>query len=80
MGRNAYLEEDVIGPIAELFEDSSDVVRKFAHQAIEMVAEVAIGAQGVVDGNLVPILVAKLNDETDEIKVPLKYPLTKQLA
>ncbi|XP_075263773.1 radial spoke head 14 homolog, partial [Convolutriloba macropyga] len=68
VGRNAYLEEEVIGPIAELFDDGNDVVRKFAHQAIEMVAEVSSGAQGVVDANLVPTLVAKLNDETDEIK------------
>jgi len=68
VGRNAYLEEDVIGPIAELFDDPNDVVRKFAHQAIEMVAEVSSGAQGVVDANLVPILVSKLNEETDEIK------------
>ena len=69
VGRDAFIEFDVIPAIAELFEDSNDIVRKFAQQAIEMVAEVPFGAEGIVEVGLIPILVARLKQENDDIKV-----------
>ena len=69
VGRDAFIEFDVISAIAQLFEDPNDIVRKFAQQAIEMVAEVPFGAEGIVEVGLIPILVARLKQENDDIKV-----------
>lgn len=71
VGRDAFIEYDVIPAIAQLFEDSNDIVRKFAQQAIEMVAEVPFGAEGIVAVGLIPILVARLKQENDDIKLSI---------
>jgi hypothetical protein len=71
VGREAYLALEVIAPVSRLFEDENDMVRKFAHLALEMVAEVPFGAQGVVQCGLVAVLVQKLKDEVDEIKAAI---------
>ena len=43
--------------------------RRNAHKAIEMCVHMSPGTEGVVDANLVPVLVGKLLQEEDEIKV-----------
>lgn len=43
--------------------------RRNAHKAIEMCVHMSPGTEGVVDAKLVPVLVAKLLNEEDEIKV-----------
>lgn len=55
--------------MAKLFDDKEDIARKNSHQAIEMISETPPGAEGIVNANLVPILVQKLSTEKDEIKV-----------
>lgn len=43
--------------------------RENAHKAIEMCVHMSPGTEGVVEAKLIPILVKKLLDEKDEIKV-----------
>lgn len=69
VGRDAFLEHGIIEPVAKLFDDKEDVARRNAHQAVEMISETPLGAQGIVNAKLIPILVKKLSLETEEIKV-----------
>jgi len=68
IGRDAFLDEEIILPLAKLFDDKEDIARKNAHMALEMISETAPGAEGIVSGKLVPKLVEKLKTELDEIK------------
>ncbi|XP_046331630.1 radial spoke head 14 homolog [Haliotis rufescens] len=68
IGRNAFLEHGIIMPISKLFDDKEDIARKNAHKAIEMISETPPGAEGIVMGDLVPMLVKKLQSEVEEIK------------
>nr|CAB3265808.1 ARM37 radial spoke protein [Phallusia mammillata] len=68
VGRNAFLDFKVILPVANLFDDEVEIVRKNAHQAIKMLSEIPSGAIGVVEAKLIPKLVKKLESELDEIK------------
>ena len=43
IGRDAFLEQAIIPPVAKLFDDKEDIARKNAHQAIEMVSETPPG-------------------------------------
>ncbi|XP_078331854.1 radial spoke head 14 homolog [Crassostrea virginica] len=69
IGRDAFLDNGIIPPVAKLFDDKEDIARKNAHQAIEMISETPTGAEGIVNANLVAILVKKLSTEKDEIKI-----------
>lgn len=51
------------------FDDNVYQARRNAHKAIEMCVHMSPGTEGVVDAKLVPVLVAKLLNEEDEIKV-----------
>ena len=51
------------------FDDEVYEARRNSHKAIEMCAHTANGQEGIVEAGLVPILVGKLLDESDEIKV-----------
>jgi len=68
IGRQAIIMHDVIEPLASLFDDSEDIVRRNAHRAIEMVSESSVAAVGIIDVRLIPILIQKLKTEVDEIK------------
>uniref|UniRef100_H2Y5I1 Condensin complex subunit 1 C-terminal domain-containing protein n=1 Tax=Ciona savignyi TaxID=51511 RepID=H2Y5I1_CIOSA len=68
VGRNAFLEYKVILPVAKLFDDEVEIVRKNSHLALKMVSEIPSGASGIVEANLIPKLVNKLKLEIDEIK------------
>lgn len=67
-GRTAIVEQDIISDLAVLFDDSVPIARKNAHLTIEMVSEVAFGADGIVQLKLIKKMVDKLKDELDEIK------------
>ncbi|XP_048581464.1 radial spoke head 14 homolog [Nematostella vectensis] len=68
VGRDAFLEHSIILPLSELFNDQVYQARRNAHQAIEMCSHTSPGTDGVVEANLLPILVGKLLEEQDEIK------------
>lgn len=68
IGRDSFLEHEIILPLCKLFDDGLDIVRKNSHMAIEMCCETPMGAAGVVEAGLVPKLVDKLKTEVDEIK------------
>ena len=63
------MDNGIIPPVAKLFDDKEDIARKNAHQAIEMISETPTGAEGIVNANLVAILVKKLSTGKDEIKI-----------
>ncbi|KAL4225085.1 Radial spoke head 14 [Mactra antiquata] len=68
IGRDAFLEHNIIPPVSKLFDDKEDIARKNAHQAIEMISETPPGAEGIVTADLIGTLVMKLKSELDEIK------------
>jgi len=68
VGRNAFIENDVILPISKLFDDEVTIVRKFAHQAIRMLSEIPSGAAGIVNAQLIPTLVNKLANELEDMQ------------
>ncbi|KAK2193658.1 hypothetical protein NP493_8g00015 [Ridgeia piscesae] len=68
IGRDAFIDYDIILPLSALFNDPEDIVRKNTHLAFEMVSHTGIGAEGIVEAELVPHLVSKLPVEHDEIK------------
>ena len=61
------------------FDDNVYQARRNAHKAIEMCVHMSPGTEGVVDAKLVPVLVAKLLNEEDEIKV-FKFFACKKCA
>jgi len=69
IGRDAFLEHNIIPPVSKLFDDKVDIARKNAHKAMEMISETPLGADGIVQADLIGTLVRKLKDEVDEIKV-----------
>lgn len=68
VGRDAFLDHDIIVPLSQLFDDNVYQARRNAHKAIEMCVHMSPGTEGVVDAKLVPVLVGKLLNEEDEIK------------
>lgn len=69
IGRDAIINLQVIAPLAELFDDQCFDVRLHAHQTIEMCTMPVPGPEGVVECGLIPILIAKLPVEEDDIKL-----------
>ncbi|XP_046860020.1 radial spoke head 14 homolog [Xenia sp. Carnegie-2017] len=67
-GRNAFLEYEIILPLSKLFNDTIYESRKNSHLAIEMLSHHISGQQGIVEAGLIPVLVALLFEETDDIK------------
>ena len=43
IGRDAFLEHEIIKPVSTLFNDKEDIARKNAHLAIEMISETPLG-------------------------------------
>ncbi|XP_041367854.1 radial spoke head 14 homolog [Gigantopelta aegis] len=68
IGRDAFLDHEIIIPLSKLFNDQEDIARKNAHMAMEMVSETPPGAEGIVLAGLVDILVEKLQTELVEIQ------------
>lgn len=68
IGRDAILEYNVIRPLSKLFDDEEYKARMLSHKAILMASKSPPGPEGVVNAQLIPVLVNKLMDEEDEIK------------
>lgn len=43
IGRDAFLEEEIIVPLSKLFDDKEDIARKNAHKALERISETPPG-------------------------------------
>ena len=43
IGRDAFLDHNIIPPVSKLFDDKVDIARKNAHKAIEMISETPPG-------------------------------------
>lgn len=69
IGRDVFLDCEIILPVSELWDDNEAIVRKNAHLTLKMVSETPMGAEGLVASKLVPKLVTKLPSELDEIKI-----------
>ncbi len=59
------------------FNDGVYESRQNSHKAIEMLAHTSNGQEGIVEARLVPILVEKLLEENDEIKVNANFKCDK---
>lgn len=67
-GRRALINEGIVSELSVLFNDKEPMARKNSHKTIEMLSEFPFGAEGIVNLNLIQILVEKLKTELDEIK------------
>ena len=54
IGRDAFIDYDIIIPLSVLFNDPKDIVRKNTHLAFEIVSHTGIGkySNGVCVGNM----------------------------
>eukprot|EP00794_Sanderia_malayensis_P016651 gene16651-18341_t len=68
IGRDAIINQKVIVPLSKLFKDEVYKARIQSHKAILMASQSPPGPEGIVEANLVPVLVASLPTEEDEIK------------
>ncbi|XP_005097264.1 radial spoke head 14 homolog [Aplysia californica] len=68
LGRDSFLENETIYPVARLFDDSEDIARKNAHLCVMRISETPPGAEGIVQAQFVQVLVKKLQTELNEIK------------
>ncbi|BFZ04131.1 hypothetical protein BsWGS_07170 [Bradybaena similaris] len=68
IGRDSFLQLETIYPVANLFDDHEDIVRKYAHTCILRISETPPGAASIVEAQLISPLVEKLQTELDEIK------------
>lgn len=63
LGRQAFLQDNIIAALSKLFSDAVFAVRVNAHSAVEMCARNTEGAKGTVAAGLVPLCVEKLVEE-----------------
>jgi hypothetical protein len=68
IGRQAFVDHEVIVPLSCLFDDCEDIVRKNAQMAMEMASESPVAAEAILEACLISRLVRKLEVELDEIK------------
>ncbi|XP_039627624.1 radial spoke head 14 homolog [Polypterus senegalus] len=68
VGRDAFLQNEVILSLAELLDEPVAICRVNMHKTLEMLSEFTPGAAGIVDAGLVPQLVLKLPSELVEIQ------------
>uniref|UniRef100_A0A673UCW2 Radial spoke head 14 homolog n=1 Tax=Suricata suricatta TaxID=37032 RepID=A0A673UCW2_SURSU len=71
VGREGFLEHDVILALSYLLNDPQSDCRKNLHLAFKHVAQLPSGAQGIVKSGLIPSLVWNLQREEEEIQVLL---------
>ncbi|XP_057297992.1 radial spoke head 14 homolog isoform X1 [Hydractinia symbiolongicarpus] len=69
IGRQVLIDEAVIPPLAKLFDDDCYDVRLNTHRTVEMISSAPSGADGLVNCDLIPILIKKVPTEEDEIKL-----------
>ncbi|XP_059162008.1 radial spoke head 14 homolog [Physella acuta] len=68
LGRDSFLENQTIFPVALLFNDPEPIARKNAHMCLMRISETPPGADGIVQAQFVDLLVKKLEIEMDNIK------------
>uniref|UniRef100_UPI0000567892 radial spoke head 14 homolog n=1 Tax=Danio rerio TaxID=7955 RepID=UPI0000567892 len=68
MGRDAFLNFDIVGPLANLLDDPEIACRKNVHRALNRIAEFPLGAVFMVNKGLVPKLVPKISIEEENIR------------
>lgn len=69
VGRQSLIDEAVIEPLSTLFDDGCYDVRHNAHKTMEMISSAPPGPVGIVDCNLIPVLIQKL--EVEDYKIQL---------
>ncbi|XP_036076921.1 radial spoke head 14 homolog isoform X3 [Rousettus aegyptiacus] len=68
VGREGFLEHDIIFSLSFLLDDPEAACRKNLHMVFKHLAQVPSGAQGLVNNGLIPLLVWKLQREDEEIQ------------
>ncbi|KAI6050160.1 radial spoke head 14 homolog [Marmota monax] len=68
VGRNGFLENDIILALSFLMDDPYALCRQNLHQAFKYLAQLPSGARGIVDNGLISPLVLKLQREEEKIQ------------
>ncbi|NXD85401.1 RSP14 protein, partial [Halcyon senegalensis] len=68
VGRQGLIQNGVISALSKLLNDPVDICRKNTHQIFEMMAKLPEGAVDIICARLIPLLVFKLETESDEIQ------------
>ncbi|XP_003803189.1 radial spoke head 14 homolog [Otolemur garnettii] len=68
VGRDGFLENDIIYSLSFLLNDPHPICRKNLHKAYKQLAQLPSGAQGIVSSGLIPSLVWKLQKEEEVIQ------------
>ncbi|XP_060026399.1 radial spoke head 14 homolog [Lagenorhynchus albirostris] len=68
VGRDGFLEHDVIYALSFLLSDPQSACRENLHLAFKHLAQLPAGAKGIVDSSLIPSLVGKLQTEEERIQ------------
>ncbi|XP_007528852.1 radial spoke head 14 homolog [Erinaceus europaeus] len=69
IGREGFLEHNIIRALSFLLNDPQPTCRYNLHQTFKYLAELPSGAQGIVNSGLITSLVWKLQKEDEEIQV-----------
>ncbi|CAL8294208.1 radial spoke head 14 homolog [Gadus morhua] len=67
VGREAFLCRDVLSPLAELIDESHHACKLNVHRTLNRLANFPSAAMSMVSMDLVPRLVANVNEEEDEV-------------
>ncbi|XP_022406907.1 radial spoke head 14 homolog [Delphinapterus leucas] len=68
VGRDGFLEHDVIHALSFLLSDPQSACRENLHLAFKHLAQLPAGAKGIVNSSLIPSLVWKLQREEERIQ------------
>uniref|UniRef100_A0A8C0IAV6 Radial spoke head 14 homolog n=1 Tax=Bubo bubo TaxID=30461 RepID=A0A8C0IAV6_BUBBB len=79
VGRQGLIQNGVISALTELLDDPVDICRKNTHQIFEMMAKLHEGAVDILHAGLIPLLVFKLETESDEIQELILDTLSNSL-
>ncbi|XP_074700399.1 radial spoke head 14 homolog [Strix aluco] len=79
VGRQGLIQNGVISALTELLDDPVDICRKNAHRIFEMMAKLHEGAVDILHAGLIPLLVFKLETESDEIQELILETLSNSL-
>ncbi|XP_006157240.1 radial spoke head 14 homolog [Tupaia chinensis] len=68
VGRDGFLEHDIILALSTLLDDPNPICRENLHQAYKHLAQLPAGAQGIVNSGLITSLVWKLQKEDEKVQ------------
>ncbi|CAH2295411.1 radial spoke head 14 homolog [Pelobates cultripes] len=69
IGREGILRSEIIIALSHLLDDPVNICRRNMHQTFEMLSELPAGSAALVDSDLLPLLVNKLESELEDIQV-----------